>query len=460
MSAERRGLSVGLVLTITFVAFEALAVSTVMPDVAKEFGPDGEALYGWAFTAFFLGTLIGIVAIGGMIDRGLAAPFLGGLGLFAIGLLVGGLAPSMQVLVLGRFIQGLGAGAIPPIAYVAIGRSMPEELRPHMFALMSTAWALPGVIGPAIAGIVGDTIGWRAVFLGLLPLIALGAIATTPALRAVAPPPETAEAEATAASSLRRRLPLALVVTLGTALFTAAITAGDPTLLLVLAVPGVVMGTFALRRLTPPGTLRAARGLPSAILVRGLITFGFFSVDAYVSRALVDVRGMSLSQAGIVLTATTITWTSGSWIQAHWNSRWSLPTFVRAGTLFVALGIATFALVLVPAVPVWLAIPTFAIAGLGMGLNYSPLGLIMLREAPPAEQGSASSALSLTDALGTALGTGVSGAIVAAALRADAGLAQGLAIAFGVGLLVILLSAAIAGRLHPATAHGRRPALR
>ena len=442
------------------MAFEALAVSTVMPDVAEEFGRDGENLYGWAFTAFFLGTLIGIVAIGGMIDRGLAGPFLGGLGLFSIGLLVGGLAPSMQVLVLGRFIQGLGAGAIPPIAYVAIGRSMPEELRPRMFALMSTAWALPGVIGPAIAGIVGDTIGWRAVFLGLLPLIAVGAVATTPALRAVAPPPEAAEAEAKAASSLRRRLPLAIVVTAGTALFTAAITAGDPVLLVALAPPGLVMGIYALRRLTPPGTLRAARGLPSAILIRGLVTFGFFAVDAYVSRVLVDVRGMSLSQAGIVLTATTITWTGGSWIQAHWNNRWPLHVFVRSGIVLVAIGIATFALVLIPEVPVWFAIPTFALAVLGMGLNYSPLGLIMLREAPPAEQGSASSALSLTDSLGTALGTGVSGAIIAAGLRADAGLAQGLAVAFGVGLLVILCGAGIAGRLRPATAHGRGPALR
>jgi len=294
----------------------------------------------------------------------------------------------------------------------------------------------------------------------LLPLIAVGAVATTPALRAVAPPPEAAEAEAKAASSLRRRLPLAIVVTAGTALFTAAITSGEPVLLVALALPGVVMGIYALRRLTPPGTLRAARGLPSAILIRGIVTFGFFAVDAYVSRVLVDVRGMSLSQAGIVLTATTITWTSGSWIQAHWNNRWPLHAFVRSGMLLVAIGIATFALVLLPEVPVWFAIPTFALAGLGMGLSYSPLGLIMLREARPVEQGSASSALSLTDSLGTALGTGVSGAIVAAALRADAGLAQGLALAFGVGLLVILFGAGIAGRLRPATAHGRGPALR
>ncbi|HSL76054.1 MAG TPA: MFS transporter, partial [Candidatus Limnocylindrales bacterium] len=126
-SAGQRGLTVGLVLTITLVAFEALAVSTVMPIVADELR--GIELYGWVFTAFMLGSLIGIVLVGGLIDRrGLGGPFAAGIGLFAIGLIVGGLAPSMPVLVAARFLQGLGAGTVPPIAYVAIGRSLPEHL--------------------------------------------------------------------------------------------------------------------------------------------------------------------------------------------------------------------------------------------------------------------------------------------------------------------------------------------
>ena len=122
---DRRALTLGLVLTITLVGFESLAISTVMPIVADELG--GLELYGWVFSAFFLGSLIGIVVVGGAIDRGgLAVPFAVGLGLFAIGLLVGGLAPSMPILVAARFLQGLGAGTIQPIAYVAIGRTLPE----------------------------------------------------------------------------------------------------------------------------------------------------------------------------------------------------------------------------------------------------------------------------------------------------------------------------------------------
>src|SRR5262245_48333528 len=245
--ADRRALTLGLVLTITLVGFEALAISTVMPIVAAELG--GLELYGWVFSAFFLGSLIGIVLVGGAIDRGgLAAPFALGLGLFGVGLLVGGLAPSMAILVVARFIQGLGAGTIQPIAYVAIGRSLPDELRPRMFATLSTAWILPGLIGPAIAGAVGESIGWRFVFLGLLPLIALSGALTLGALRAVVVPPGVDEATAAAAS--RARLPLAITVALGAGLLTLGLTSGQPVATVILVAVGLVIGLFALRRLT------------------------------------------------------------------------------------------------------------------------------------------------------------------------------------------------------------------
>src|SRR5688572_33301705 len=113
----RRRLTLGLVLTITLVAFESLAISTVMPVVADDLG--GLGLYGWVFSGFFLGSLLGIVLAGQGADRrGTRAPFVAGLVLFAAGLLVGGLAPSMPVLVGARILQGIGAGTIAAIAYV------------------------------------------------------------------------------------------------------------------------------------------------------------------------------------------------------------------------------------------------------------------------------------------------------------------------------------------------------
>jgi MFS family permease len=465
-SPARRTLTLGLVLTITLVAFEALAVSTIMPNVARELGD--VALYGWVFTAFFLGSLLGIVFVGGLIDRGgLVRPFIAGLALFSVGLVIGGLAPSMSVLVAARFLQGLGGGAIPPIAYVSIGRALPESLRPRMFATMSTAWVLPGVIGPALSGVVAENVGWRAVFLGLLPLILLAGAMTLPAMAASIPAADHGPGNALAAT--RQRFPAAVLVAFGAGLVVTGL--GIATLLpgvpLIAGVPliigGLLIGIPAFRRLTPPGTLRVAAGLPAAVLLRGLLTFAFFCADVYVPRALVDGRGLSVSVAGIALTAATLAWTGGAWVQARRFTRWGARRFVRLGYLTVALGILGFAAVLSPQVPVIVGIVTWGIAGFGMGLAYSPLSLTVLAEAPLAEQGSATSGLQLSDVVGTALGTGIGGAIIAAAITAGWPAWAGFAGAFAVGGGAALFGAFLAVRLpgpRVAPARGSEGALR
>jgi MFS family permease len=451
-SSQRRSLTIGLVLTITLVAFEALAVSTVMPEVARDLG--GHELYGWVFSAFFLGSLIGIVVVGSVIDRrGLAVPFALGLGLFAVGLVIGGLAPSMPVLVAARFIQGLGAGTIPPIAYVAIGRSLPEALRPRMFATMSTAWILPGVIGPAVAATVGEALSWRFVFLGLLPLIAISGTLTLGALRAVVAAPARVAAEHGAAAADRARLPLAIVVAIGAGLVMLGLTSGEPLPTVGLIALGLPIGMYALRRLTPAGTLRARPVLPAAILLRGILTFTFFGVDAFVPLVLVEWRGRSLAESGIALSISTIVWTAGSWVQARGSSRWPSRRFVQVGFAVVLVGLAGFMLVLREEVSWLVAIPTFALACFGMGLAFSPQALIVLREASEHQQGSASSALSLTDTLGSALGTGLAGAIIAAGLRATGEQGQGLTVAFTVSIAAGIGGLLLTRRL----AHGPRP---
>src|SRR5580693_1476355 len=100
-SAQRRALTGGLVLTITFVAAEALAVVTVMPLVARSL--HGLSFYGFVFSAFMLGTMVGIVAAGRAADRrGPVVPYVAGLIVFSAGLTISGLAPTMLVLIAGR----------------------------------------------------------------------------------------------------------------------------------------------------------------------------------------------------------------------------------------------------------------------------------------------------------------------------------------------------------------------
>ena len=447
----RRALTIGLVLTITLVASEALAVSNIMPIIDRDLAGGNSELYGWVFSGFFLGNLVGIVIAGLLVDRGsLVRPFGLGLALFSIGLLVGGIAPSMEVLVGARVVQGLGSGAIPAVAYVAIARALPEALRPRMFATMSTAWVLPGVFGPALAGFVADAFDWRLVFLGLLPLIAVAALMTLPAVAAVRPPADVAtegDAGRDASNQARRRLPLALILAAGAGMLVAGLTDAEliPGLPLILA--GALLAAAAFRLLTPPGTLRATRGLPTAVLLRGMLTFAFFTADVYVPLALQGWRGTSATVAGLALTAATLSWTAGAWLQAHFIGRYGARPFIRTGFLVLAVGVLGFAAILSPAVPLPVGVAAWALAGLGMGLSYAPLSLTVLREAPRETQGAATAGLQLSDVLGTALGAGVGGALIAFGHRAGAETWVGLAWAFGIGVVAALAGAVVAGRL-------------
>lgn len=440
-SPKRRPLTVGLVLTITLVAAEALAVTAAMPIVARDLG--GLELYGLVFSAFLVGSLVGIVVAGSLIDRrGVVFPFILGLSLFGIGLAVAGSAVSMPMLIAARLIQGIGGGAIPPIAYVAIGRSLPERLRPGMFATLSTAWILPGILGPGIAGIVAETFHWRWVFFGLLPFIL---VSGTMALRGLQALDDGAPARVAGLPSSRIRD--GLIVAAGVSILTAGLASDQVPIAAGLGLGGLAITMWAVLRLVPPGTMRAARGYPTAVLLRGLLTFAFFTVDAYVTLLLVEVRGWSAAAAGLALTAATVSWTAGSWTQARLSARFPHERFVRVGFPVVALGIAGLGLVLLPEVPAWLAVPIFAIGGYGMGLTYAQFALIVLRDVPRESQGEVTAGLTLSDTLGTTLGLSVAAAVVSASVRAGAGPAPGLAAAIFAGTAAALLGWALAPRL-------------
>lgn len=410
---HRRKLVVGLVLTVTLVAFEAMAVAAIMPDVKDDLG--GLGLYGWVFSGFFLASLLGIVVAGQLADsRGLVLPYAVGLGLFSVGLVVGGAAGSMPILVVGRLLQGFGAGAIPAIAYASIGRGIPGPLRPKMFAVLSTAWVVPGLIGPSAALLVEHALSWRWVFLVLVPLVVVAGVMTVPALAAMGPPEGadlagTAHEERRLAQNLRLRQVLLLVLGIGAAFVAAS---GVPLVAAaVLVVVGVPVAVNALVHLLPAGTLRLERGVPATVAVRGLLTFGFFAADAYVPLAIVDGRGGSSWIAGGALTVSALTWTMASWIQANLIDRIGPRALDRIGFGALAVGIGMM-LGVALGLPVALAVVAWAIAGFGIGIAYAPQAVTVLASAKPGEEGSASAAIQLSDAVGIALGTGVAGGII------------------------------------------------
>ncbi|MEZ5176919.1 MAG: MFS transporter [Acidimicrobiales bacterium] len=441
-SPARRQLTVGLLLTITLVAFESLAVATVMPDVKDDLG--GLALYGWVFSGFFLASLLGIVVSGRLADeRGLALPFTAGLVLFSAGLVVGGTAGSMPVLVVGRIAQGFGAGAIPATAYAAVGRGYPAALRPRVFAAMSTAWVVPGLVGPALATLVEHAWSWRLVFLGLLPFVAVALAMAVPALRLLDAHPAVATVSR---SADERPLSRVVLLVLGVGAVLAGTADAPLGLAVVLVAVGLPAAAWAFVGLVPPGPLCLRPGVPATVGVRGILTCGFFAADAYVPLAITDGRGAATWVAGAALSMASVLWATGSWVQARLIDRVGPRRLDRAG--FALIG-ASVALVLGVAqgLPVGLAVVAWGIAGLGMGVAYAPLSLTVLAAARPGEEGAASAALQLSDTLGVAVGTGVGGSIVALGDARGWAVSSGVAVVFAASLVVLLGGVLAAGRL-------------
>jgi MFS family permease len=433
-----RLLTVGLILLVTLVASEAMAVATVMPEVEEDLGDLW--LYGWVFSAFFIGNLVGLVMAGQACDRMRPViPFAIGLALFMAGLVLGGLAGSMSLLIAARALQGIGAGALPAVAYVAIGRQYAPEARPRMFALLSTAWVVPSVIGPGLAAFVGDHLGWRWVFLGLVPIVGVCGIAVLGSVGRIAAP----DAPLEEVSSLRD----ALLTAIGAALTLAGVADARWFVAVPMTAIGLAILVPAFRRLTPPGTLRARRGLPAAVLIRGVLTFSFFQADAFVPLSLTSLKGVSTTFAGVVLTAASLTWTAGSWVQERRVGTVGPRPLVSSGFVAIGLGVGLMMVTLMAGVPPVLGIVAWLVAGFGIGIGYPPLSLTALALAEPGREGSATASLQLSDVLGTALGTGIGGVIIATGERQDWALRPTLLAVYAMALAMSGLGVLLARRL-------------
>ena len=431
---RHRGLTIGVILGVTIIAFEALAVVTVAPQIAGAL--NGMALYGWIFSAFLLSSLLGITVGGQQADlRGPGLPFLVGIVLFGTGLLISGFAPTMSVLIAGRAVQGLGSGALVTCFYLAINLAYADALRPRMMALLSSAWVLPGLLGPTAAGFVADLFGWRVVFWGMVPPLALVALLTAKAFLKL-------EGNGRRPNRLR---PAAGLV-LGAGLLIGGLTLSTLWLASMMVIIGVAFVVPSLKALLPKGTLTLSSGLGSVIATRGLMYAAFVATEAFLVLALTDVHGLSASLTGIAIATGAVSWTAGSWLQDYWDehspeadkgsrrrSRLMLGTLL----LSAGIGVQLFAL-FVGVVPLLVTVMGWLLCGLGMGVSHSTSSVLAFAFAPEGEEGAVSASLQIADQFTSALSTGIGGAVLALFVNAQWGQQLGIAVIFGLNLLLVV----------------------
>lgn len=457
LSRAYRALSIGIVSVVVLIAFEATAVGTAMPVAAREL--DGVALYAFAFSGYFTTSLFGMVLAGQWSDRrGPLGALTTGIGAFAAGLVVAGTAQVMWVFILGRAVQGLGGGLVIVALYVVVGRAYPERLRPAIMASFAAGWVVPSIVGPLASGAVTEHLGWRWVFLGIPALVVFPLALALPQIRRRASGP--VDEKAGAEPFDRRRIRLALGISLGAGLLQYAAQDLRP-LSLLPGLAGAALLVPAVLGLLPRGTYRAARGLPSVVLLRGLAAGSFIAAESFVPLMLVTQRGLSPTLAGFSLAAGGGTWALGSFVQSRARVAAYRERLMTVGMVLVAVAIVTAPSVLVHSVPVWTVAAAWGVGCFGMGLVISSTSVLLLQLSAPEEAGTNSAALQISDALSNVVLLAATGAAFAAlgggstaattATAADSGHPAAFAAVFLPTAVVALVGAWVTRRLRART---------
>ena len=397
-------LFVGVLTLIVFIAFESIAVATAMPVIVADL--HGLAFYAWGFSALVVGQLFATVVAGEWCDRfGPRTALIAGAALFGAGLLVAGTAPTMAVFVLGRFLQGLGSGGVMVSTNVVVGRGIPEFLRPRAFSFVSTAWLMPGLVGPVVAGAVADHASWRYLFLGLFVALPIPLLLVLPRLRHLQVDPATYRPQPG-----RKRLAAAVAVGIAAAQYAGQTLHWWSA---VLALGGLALAAPSARKLLPAGTFRARRGIPALAVESGILSGCFFGAESFVPLALVQARHLSPTVAGLTLTVGAIGWSLGSWYQGRPGLAASRVHLVRGGAGLVTFATASVFTIVFDQLPAWTSAAVWVFGAAGMGLSTASLSVLLFANVHQSVAGQNAAALQLSSTLGSVTMVGLAGVLFA-----------------------------------------------
>jgi MFS family permease len=410
---EYRRLSIGIVALVSVFGFEGIAIGAVMPVAAADLNAISN--YAVAFTSFTMASLLGMTFAGLWANKiGLARVVVFAVAALALGSMVAGFAPNLAVLTLGRSIQGFAMGIDLVTMYVVIGRMYPEALRAKALGMLAAAWVVPGLIGPGLAGLLVEISSWRMTF-WIVPILLIGPIVLlVPELKKLPFVPSPLRTDA------RLQITSVLIAIGALSVFQAGAShVGRWNAFLVVAIFIASLGVTAwsTRALMPDGFLRMAPGIPAIVGMRGVIAGAFFAAEIYVPLALQEIRGTSVALSGGVLTAATITWFAGSWLQGSHKLKYSRQQILFVGVLLTSLGIAltpvaVFAPIGITASAL-LASLVWGIAAFGMGMCFPTLGVLMLDQSPDEEHARHSASLQMSDSFGVIIATAIAGSVLA-----------------------------------------------
>ncbi|MEO6015306.1 MAG: MFS transporter [Devosia sp.] len=394
-------------------AIEVYIGSTLMPSVVADIG--GIDLFAWVTTVFVVASIAAsMFAAVRPFGLGPRQNYLIAAAAFGIGSLICGAAPSMPVLLVGRAIQGFGAGLLGALVYMMVRIVFPERLWARAFALVSSMWAIATLVGPAIGGVFAEFGAWRWAFFALVPLtvlLAWGAVAVVPS--------RSKEAGMTKLPTTQIALMMFAVLALSSAGALAYEIRIAATLTFA-AIVSIVSMTFVERRsikkLFPTGTFVLGTSLATLFGTMVLLQMSITS-DVFVPLFLQNLHGLGPLAAGYIVALLAVGWSASSMITAGWTGARArfliasgpIVVFASAIVLALLMGRNNSTSNLAILVPIGAAL---VLMGLGIGSTWTQMTPRVMLAAPPGENDLTSAALSTIQLFASGMAAALGGLIV------------------------------------------------
>lgn len=403
-------------LTLFMTNLNDTVMNVALPQIQISLGSDVSGLQ-WILNAYTLTAASLMLPSGTLGDiYGRKRVFLTGLVIFTTASLVCGLSPNLQILIVGRMLQGVGAAALIPTSLAILADTFPEPTeKTKAIGIWSAVSGIALVLGPLLGGVAIDNLGWQSVFLLNLPL---GAIAFWITRRFVR------QGKHRSRKSIDLPGIVLSVTLLGsvTYLLTEGNTTSERSLwLMAVAIFSLLAFLWVESRSRHPMLpLNVFQKPPFATvnLVHILIFFTFFSLIFIFSLFLQQVQGYSATAAGIRFLPLNAAFVSALLVSGWFAARLGLRFTIAAGLSLAS--VATFSFIRIGADTAYGAIwGGLVLSGLGAGVTLAPLATVALNSVLPTQAGIASALLNITTRLGGVLGIAIQGKILSQQLSAS-----------------------------------------
>lgn len=401
-------------------ALEATVVGTAMPTIVAALG--GLAHYSWVFSAYLLTSTVTVPIWGKLSDLfGRRPMFQIGIVIFLIGSASCGLAHSMTQLIVARAVQGLGAGALVPLAMTIIGDIFTLQERAKMQGLFSGVWGLSSIFGPLVGGFITDQLSWRWVFYINVPFgiaaAAIIGIALVEQKREERPKIDYAGAAVlTGAVSL-----LLLILSEGSS--PKALLAPRMLALMALIIAMFVLFVWIERRAhdpVVPFALFRNRVVAVSIVVGFLAGVAMFAAITFVPLLAQGVLGASATAAGSFLTPLMLSWVGASIVGGRLLIRLGSRPLVLSGLTLMVAGFVALAM-FEKTTPRWVLVGELILIGLGLGLTMLTLLIASQHSVSRDQLGITTSLNQFSRSIGGAIGVALLGAVLASGLASFSG---------------------------------------